>query len=80
MEGAGKPAVGGTMWQPLQDRVKLKRRAGLTALWVGLLGAAWSLPVISMIQHQAEKARMESGYYYTPQRPASAYLEALAGE
>jgi hypothetical protein len=68
------------MWQPLQDKGNFRRRAGLTALWVGLLGAAWSLPVLSVMQHQAEKARMESGYYYTPQRPASAYLEAQAGE
>ncbi|MQP63873.1 hypothetical protein GE253_00800 [Niveispirillum sp. SYP-B3756] len=64
----------------LRDRATFQHKAGIVTLWVVVLGAAWSLPVLSAMQHQAEKARMESGYYYTPQRPASAYLEALAGE
>ncbi len=52
---------------------KMADRAMVVALWTGLLAAAWSLPVIDRIAAQAERERMQSGYYYTPQRPAEAY-------
>ncbi|WP_245579979.1 hypothetical protein [Niveispirillum irakense] len=54
----------------------VRNRLGTVALWVGLLGAAWSLPLLGLWQQAEERARMESGIYYTPQRPAAAYLEA----
>ncbi|MFY8095361.1 MAG: hypothetical protein ACOVN0_17910 [Niveispirillum sp.] len=58
---------------------KVVDRLMVVALWTGLLAAAWSLPVLDRIAAQAEREKMQSGYYYTPQRPAAAYAEA-AGE
>jgi hypothetical protein len=52
---------------------KMADRVMVVALWTGLLAAAWSLPVIDRIAAHAEREKMESGYYYTPQRPAEAY-------
>jgi hypothetical protein len=51
----------------------VKDRLMTIALWTGLLAAAWSLPVLDRIQAQAERERMESGFYYTSHRPAEAY-------
>lgn len=56
----------------------LKERLMLAALWTGLLAAAWSLPVIDRIAANAEREKMESGYYYQPKLPAAAYAEAEA--
>lgn len=52
---------------------KVADRIMVVALWTGLLAAAWSLPIIDRIAAQAEREKMQSGYYYTPQRPAEAY-------
>ena len=53
----------------------LKERLAMAALWTGLLAAAWSLPVIDRIEAQAEREKMQSGYYYTPKLPPAAYTE-----
>lgn len=58
----------------------IKDRVVMVALWVGLLGAAWSLPIIDRFAAAEERAKMESGYYYTPARPASAYAEITDAE
>lgn len=53
----------------------VKERAFTIALWTGLLAAAWSLPVLDRIKAHEEHQRMESGYYYKPQRPPAAYMD-----
>ncbi|QJE72510.1 hypothetical protein HHL28_04825 [Aerophototrophica crusticola] len=53
----------------------LKDRAITALIWVGMLGAAWSLPVLDHVQAQKERALMESGHYYTPKMPAEYYLK-----
>ncbi|WP_133065553.1 hypothetical protein [Niveispirillum lacus] len=59
---------------------KMADRVMVVALWTGLLAAAWSLPIIDRIAAHAEREKMESGYYYTPQRPAEAYAEAAVDQ
>lgn len=54
---------------------RVKERAVTVALWAGLLAAAWSLPILDRIQAHEEHERMESGYYYKPQRPPAAYMD-----
>lgn len=58
----------------------VKDRFMTVALWTVLLAAAWSLPVIDRIAAHAEREKMESGYYYTPQRPAADYAVVPAEE
>lgn len=54
----------------------LSRDRILTALiWIVLLGTAWSLPVISLIETSRERARVESGHYYTPKMPPEWYVQ-----
>ncbi len=43
-------------------------------IWIVLLTFAWSLPVVSIIVSERERALMESGHYYTPKMPAEWYL------
>ncbi len=57
---------------------KMADRVMVVALWTGLLAAAWSLPVMDRIAAHAEREKMQSGYYYTPQRPAEAYAKVEA--
>jgi len=59
---------------------RVKGRIATAALWVGLLAAAWSLPVLDRIQAAEEHERMTSGYYYTPQRPAADYAVTADAE
>ncbi|MBP7338793.1 hypothetical protein [Niveispirillum sp.] len=63
------------MFRLLAKVQSMKERLVVAALWTGLLAAAWSLPVLDRIAAQAEREKMESGYYYTPQRPAAAYAD-----
>ena len=58
----------------------MKDRLMMAALWTVLLAAAWSLPVIDRIAANAEREKMESGYYYQPKLPAIAYAEAGKAE
>lgn len=66
------------MFRVLAKFQSMKERLAVAALWTALLAAAWSLPVIDRIAAQAEREKMESGYYYTPQRPAAAYAEVAS--
>ena len=67
----------GASWVAAWMTEGMRAKAGTAALWIGLLGAAWSLPLLGLWQHAEERERMESGIYYTPQRPAAAYLDGL---
>ncbi|WP_114391865.1 hypothetical protein [Oleisolibacter albus] len=53
----------------------LKDKLITLLIWVSMLGAAWSLPVLDYVADQRERAKMESGVYYTPKMPASWYLQ-----
>jgi len=53
----------------------LKDRAITILLWVGLLGMAWSLPVMGLMAQEKERQLMESGYYYQPGMPDEWYVQ-----
>jgi len=53
----------------------LKDRLTTAGIWVLLLGMAWSLPVIDYVADARERAKMESGHYYTPKMPAEWYVQ-----
>ncbi|MFM2045163.1 MAG: hypothetical protein RLY86_3739 [Pseudomonadota bacterium] len=64
------PAEDGAM--PPPDR---SNRWFTIGVWVVLLSAAWSLPVLGLIEKQRAHAKMESGIYYTPRMPAEHYVQ-----
>lgn len=49
-------------------------RLYIVAIWTVLLGFAWSLPVISYVRMERERALVDSGHYYTPKMPAQWYM------
>lgn len=52
----------------------MKDRLITGLIWVGMLGAAWSLPVMDYVSTEKERAKVQSGYYYTPKMPAEWYV------
>ncbi|MBB6251477.1 hypothetical protein [Nitrospirillum iridis] len=55
-----------------------KDRLVTLSLWVVLLSIAWSLPVISYLRSEHERALVKSGHYYKPAFPAEFYVPAPA--
>lgn len=54
---------------------RLDRDRWLTVMiWVVLIAAAWSLPLVTYVQRVEERAKVESGAYYTPRMPSSFYV------
>ncbi len=51
-----------------------KDRLTTLAIWVVMISLAWSLPLVSWMQREAERAKIESGVYYTPKKPAEYYV------
>ncbi|WP_044563055.1 hypothetical protein [Azospirillum sp. B4] len=55
-----------------------KDRLVALSLWVLLLSIAWSLPVISYMRSEHERALVKSGHYYKPAYPAEFYVSQPA--
>ncbi|MEA1652064.1 hypothetical protein UAJ10_24000 [Nitrospirillum sp. BR 11164] len=51
-----------------------KDRLVTLSLWVVLLSIAWSLPVISYMRSEHERALVKAGHYYKPAFPAEFYV------
>ncbi|TWB20905.1 hypothetical protein FBZ89_106309 [Nitrospirillum amazonense] len=51
-----------------------KDRLVTLSLWVLLLSIAWSLPVISYMRSEHERALVKAGHYYKPAFPAEFYV------
>ncbi|MDZ5648712.1 hypothetical protein [Nitrospirillum sp. BR 11828] len=51
-----------------------KDRLVTLCLWVLLLGIAWSLPVVSYMRSEHERALVKAGHYYKPAYPAEFYV------
>ncbi|HYC02484.1 MAG TPA: hypothetical protein VED40_04280 [Azospirillaceae bacterium] len=45
-------------------------------IWTVMLTAAWSLPVVSYVSKEQERAKVESGAYYKPGMPADWYVRS----
>ncbi|MDE1146592.1 MAG: hypothetical protein PW843_08210 [Azospirillaceae bacterium] len=55
-----------------------KDRLVTLTLWVVLLSIAWSLPVLSYVRSEHERALVKSGHYYKPAFPAEFYVNQQA--
>jgi hypothetical protein len=55
-----------------------KSRLVSLSIWVVMLLAAWSLPVLALVERAQEKAAMASEHYYKPGKPAEWYAQQQA--